>query len=73
MTDAEATPGSIRPGGRTARVRESVLQVAGGQLAERGFGQLDLAEVAAAAAVGKPTVFRRWRTPTGRVPDLLMG
>ncbi|WP_280454956.1 hypothetical protein [Nocardia brasiliensis] len=56
MTDAEATPGSIRPGGRTARVRESVLQVARGQLAQRGFGQLELAQVAAAAGGGKTTV-----------------
>ncbi|WP_280448850.1 hypothetical protein [Nocardia brasiliensis] len=56
MTDAEATPGSIRPGGRTARVRESVLQVAGGQHAERGIGQVDMAEVPAAAAGGKTTV-----------------
>ncbi|WP_280441950.1 TetR/AcrR family transcriptional regulator [Nocardia brasiliensis] len=72
MTDAEATPGSIRPGGRTARVRESVLKVAGDLLAERGFGQLDLAEVAALAEVGKTTVYRRWRTPTGLVTDLLI-
>ncbi|WP_107659516.1 TetR-like C-terminal domain-containing protein [Nocardia suismassiliense] len=71
MTGDEAVPGSIRPGGRTARVRESVLHVAGDLLAERGFAHLDLAEVAAAAEVGKTTVYRRWRTPTGLVTDLL--
>ncbi|PXX64967.1 TetR family transcriptional regulator [Nocardia tenerifensis] len=67
----EATPGSIRPGGRTARVREAVLRVAGDLLAEHGFAHLDLTEVAAAAEVGKTTVYRRWRNPTGLVIDLL--
>jgi len=40
-----AWPGSVRPGGRTARVRESVLQVAGDLIADRGFVSLDLAGV----------------------------
>ncbi|MFC9436801.1 TetR-like C-terminal domain-containing protein [Nocardia sp. NPDC057030] len=72
MTEDDAAPGSVRPGGRTARVREAVLRVAGDLLAERGFAHLDLAEVAAAAEVGKTTVYRRWRTPTGLVTDLLV-
>ncbi|MEV6428611.1 TetR/AcrR family transcriptional regulator [Nocardia sp. NPDC051463] len=71
MTSEELTPGSVRPGGRTARVREAVLQAAGDLLAERGFAHLDLAEVAARAEVGKTTAYRRWRTPTGLVIDLL--
>jgi AcrR family transcriptional regulator len=71
MTPEELTPGSVRPGGRTARVREAVLQAAGDLLAERGFFHLDLAEVAARAEVGKTTAYRRWRTPTGLVIDLL--
>lgn len=71
MTVDSAAPGSVRPGGRTARVREAVLRVAGDLLAERGFAHLDLAEVAAAAEVGKTTVYRRWRTPTGLVTDLI--
>lgn len=57
-----AWPGSVRPGGRTARVRESVLEVAGDLLADRGFAHLDLTEVATGAGVGKTTVYRRWRT-----------
>ncbi|MET7773860.1 TetR/AcrR family transcriptional regulator [Nocardia sp. NPDC005366] len=72
MTSEDATPGSIRPGGRTARVREAVLRVAGDLLAERGFAELDLAEVAARAEVGKTTVYRRWGTATGLVTDLLV-
>ncbi|WP_067674624.1 TetR/AcrR family transcriptional regulator [Nocardia miyunensis] len=71
MTQDTATPGSVRPGGRTARVREAVLRAAGDLLAERGFAHLDPAEVAARAGVGKTTVYRRWRTPAGLVADLL--
>ncbi|MDT0446677.1 TetR/AcrR family transcriptional regulator [Streptomyces johnsoniae] len=70
--DAEsAEPGTVRPGGRTARVRAAVLQAAGDSLAERGFAHLDLADVARRAEVGKTTVYRRWGTVTGLVADLL--
>ncbi|MGI5222824.1 TetR/AcrR family transcriptional regulator [Nocardia sp. CA-290969] len=72
MTADEAAPGSVRPGGRTARVRTAVLQVAGELLAEHGFARLDLGEVAGRAEVGKTTVYRRWRTPAGLVADLLV-
>ncbi|MFC8526722.1 TetR/AcrR family transcriptional regulator C-terminal ligand-binding domain-containing protein [Nocardia sp. NPDC057227] len=65
-------PGSVRPGGRTARVRAAVLRAAGDLLAERGLGALDLTEVAALAEVGKTTVYRRWGTPAGLVTDLLV-
>lgn len=71
MTQDTASPGSLRPGGRTARVREAVLRAAGDLLTERGFAGLDLTEVAARADVGKTTVYRRWRTPAGLVADLL--
>ncbi|WP_067172341.1 TetR/AcrR family transcriptional regulator [Microtetraspora niveoalba] len=64
-------PGTVRPGGRTARVREAVLQTAGDVLAEEGFDSLDLAEVARRAGVGKTTVYRRWGTPGAVAADLL--
>ncbi|MET7643476.1 TetR/AcrR family transcriptional regulator [Streptomyces sp. NPDC005426] len=64
-------PGMVRPGGRTARVRESVLRAAGDALAEHGFDRLDLADVARRAEVGKTTVYRRWSTTTGLIADLL--
>ncbi len=64
-------PGTLRPGGRTARVRTAVLRAAGDVLAEAGFDRLDLAEVARRAEVGKTTVYRRWGTPSGLVVDLL--
>ncbi|GAA5044383.1 TetR/AcrR family transcriptional regulator [Nocardia callitridis] len=73
MSPAEpAAPGSVRSGGRTARVRAAVLRAAGDQLAEHGFAALDLARVAAAAEVGKTTVYRRWRTPAGLITDLFI-
>lgn len=66
-----ADPGTVRPGGRTARVRESVLRAAGDALAEQGFAHLDLADIARRAEVGKTTVYRRWGTATSLVADLL--
>ncbi|MGP4014642.1 TetR/AcrR family transcriptional regulator [Saccharopolyspora sp. 5N708] len=64
-------PGTLRPGGRTARVREAVLEAAGDALAEGGFDTLDLAEIARVAGVGKTTVYRRWGTPGVLAADLL--
>ncbi|MFF8245015.1 TetR/AcrR family transcriptional regulator [Streptomyces griseus] len=64
-------PGTVRPGGRTARVREAVLRAAGDALVEHGFDGLDLADVARRAGVGKTTVYRRWSAPAGLVADLL--
>ncbi|MFE9701853.1 TetR/AcrR family transcriptional regulator C-terminal ligand-binding domain-containing protein [Streptomyces sp. NPDC005930] len=66
-----AAPGTLRPGGRTARVREAVLQVAGDTLATDGFDTLDLGEIARRAGVGKTTVYRRWGSPGGLAADLL--
>ncbi|MEV5314526.1 TetR/AcrR family transcriptional regulator [Streptomyces sp. NPDC052610] len=67
-----AEPGTVRPGGRTARVRAAVLRAAGDVLAEQGFDRLDLADVARRAEVGKTTVYRRWGSVTGLVADLLV-
>jgi AcrR family transcriptional regulator len=68
MTDAATT----RPGGRTARVRQAVLRAAGDALAEEGFEGLDLADVARRAGVGRSTVYRRWRSNTRLIGDLLV-
>ncbi|GHC59066.1 TetR/AcrR family transcriptional regulator [Streptomyces violaceochromogenes] len=66
-----AEPGTVRPGGRTARVREAVLRAAEDALTEQGFTGLDLADVARRADVGKTTVYRRWGSVTALVADLL--
>lgn len=68
---APAQHGTVRPGGRTARVRELVLQATGDFLAEQGFDALDLAEIARVAGVGKTTVYRRWGAPGALAADLL--
>lgn len=69
--EAAPQPGTVRPGGRTARVREAVFQAAGDVLAEKGFDALDLAEIARIAGVGKTTVYRRWGTTGALAADLL--
>ncbi len=61
----------LRPGGRTARVRHEVLRAAGDLLAERGLDGLDFADVAGRADVGRTTIYRRWRTRSALVADLL--
>lgn len=65
------TVGTLRPGGRTARVRAAVLGAAADALVEHGFARLDLADVAGRAEVGRTTVYRRWGTAAGLVADLL--
>ncbi|WP_433824502.1 TetR/AcrR family transcriptional regulator C-terminal ligand-binding domain-containing protein [Actinoplanes sp. CA-015351] len=65
------TVGTVRPGGRTARVRAAVLKAAADALVEHGFDRLDLADVARRAVVGKTTVYRRWQTTANLVADLL--
>ncbi|MFE1950278.1 TetR/AcrR family transcriptional regulator [Streptomyces sp. NPDC059524] len=71
MSGSAAAPGTQRPGGRTARVREAVLQAAGDTLAADGFDALDLGEIARTAGVGKTTVYRRWGSPGALAADLL--
>ncbi|MFF1789441.1 TetR/AcrR family transcriptional regulator [Kitasatospora sp. NPDC058243] len=65
------TPGTRRPGGRTARVRAAVLRAAEDALVEHGFSGLDLGDVAQRAEVGRTTVYRRWGTTSALVADLL--
>ncbi|MFD5801251.1 TetR/AcrR family transcriptional regulator [Streptomyces sp. NPDC127020] len=71
MASESAGHGTVRPGGRTARVRSAVLRAAGDALAEHGLAGLDLADVARRAEVGRTTVYRRWGTPAHLVADLL--
>lgn len=63
--------GTVRPGGRTARVRAAVLAATQDELVERGFHGLAMDQVATRAGVGKTTVYRRWGSPAGLVVDLM--
>ncbi|MFF4174004.1 TetR/AcrR family transcriptional regulator [Streptomyces sp. NPDC001744] len=66
-----ATPGTTRPGGRTAKVRRAVLDATLDALAGTGFHALNMDRIATGAGVGKTTVYRRWGSPAGLVADLL--
>ncbi|MFI8854004.1 TetR/AcrR family transcriptional regulator [Streptomyces sp. NPDC053499] len=64
-------PGSRRPGGRTARVREQVLEAVGPLLVEHGYDGLTVDAVAARSGVHRATVYRRWRDVGGLLADVL--
>lgn len=51
-----------RPGGRTARIRASVLEATVQELAASGVAGLSLEAVARHAGVHKATLYRRWGT-----------
>ncbi|WP_432110020.1 TetR/AcrR family transcriptional regulator [Streptomyces sp. AA1529] len=63
--------GARRPGGRTARVREKVLEAVGPLLVEYGFDGLTVDAVAARSGVHRATVYRRWRDVGGLLADAL--
>jgi len=57
----------LRPGGRSARVQESVHQATQALLAEGGRDALTVPQIAARAGVTPSTIYRRW----GDLPQLL--
>ncbi|RIS60182.1 TetR/AcrR family transcriptional regulator [Mycobacteroides abscessus] len=58
----------VRTGGRSARVREAILDAAFGELIDRGYAELTMEAVASRAGVNKTTIYRRWPT----LEDLLV-
>ncbi|MEW9547592.1 TetR/AcrR family transcriptional regulator [Nonomuraea sp. NPDC050783] len=71
MDQPSRVAGTVRPGGRTARVRAAVLRATQDELVEHGFHGLTMDQVAARAGVGKTTVYRRWGSRAGLVTDLM--
>jgi AcrR family transcriptional regulator len=61
-----------RPGGRSARVREAVLDATLRALAEVGAERLSVADVADRAGVHETSIYRRWRTRENLVTDALL-
>ena len=57
-----ASPGSIRPGGRTMRVQSAVFDATLSVLAELGYSGLSIERVAERSGVNKTTIYRRWQT-----------
>jgi AcrR family transcriptional regulator len=60
---------TTRPGGRSARVRTSVLEAVESILATDGYAELSIEAVADRAGVHKTTVYRRWATREALVAD----
>jgi AcrR family transcriptional regulator len=68
---AVGAPGSLRPGGRTARTRESVLQAVVDELNDNGYAGATVERVAERAGVAKTTIYRRWGSLDGLLADLM--
>ena|SRR5262245_16397759 len=60
---------SSRPGGRSARVRSSVLESAFQLLVRKGLEAFSIAEVAAQSGVHATSIYRRWGTKDALVRD----
>ena len=68
MPPPRRPPGDA-PGGRSARVRSTVLQSAFAVLTEKGIDAFTVAEVAARAGVHETSIYRRWGTLTALTLD----
>ncbi|MFX0580439.1 TetR/AcrR family transcriptional regulator [Nocardia nepalensis] len=56
----DESPRARRLGGRSARVRAAVHQAVTELIAERGYGNFTVADVAARAGVADTSIYRRW-------------
>jgi len=70
--DESPTPVSRRPGGRTARTRQAVLEAAVEVLLDGGLAGFTVAAVAARSAVNASTIYRRWATRERLAVDALL-
>jgi AcrR family transcriptional regulator len=68
---AAGAPGSLRPGGRTARTRAAVLQAAIEELNDNGYSDASVERVAQRAGVAKTTIYRRWGSLDGLLADMM--
>ncbi|MBC3986472.1 TetR/AcrR family transcriptional regulator C-terminal ligand-binding domain-containing protein [Streptomyces sp. AC536] len=69
--DAAAAPGTVRPGGRTARTRAAVRDAVLTGLADHGYPGLTVEYVAEHSGVHKTTLYRRWGGVDGLLVDAL--
>ncbi|MEU7135849.1 TetR/AcrR family transcriptional regulator [Streptomyces sp. NPDC046261] len=70
-TSSPSTPGTVRPGGRTARTRAAVRDAVLTGLSEHGYPGLSVEYVAEHSGVHKTTLYRRWGSVEGLVADAL--
>jgi AcrR family transcriptional regulator len=66
-------PGTVRPGGRTARTAEAVFAAAVAELSERDYPDISIESIAARAGVHKTTVYRRWGSKEELIRQVLVG
>ncbi|MGF6888548.1 AcrR family transcriptional regulator [Nocardia sp. GAS34] len=64
-----AAPGTVRAGGRTARVRAAVLEAALEELAADGYATLSIERIAERSGVHKTTIYRRWQSKEAVLAD----
>jgi AcrR family transcriptional regulator len=61
-----------RPGGRSARVRQSVFDATMALLGEGGLDRLTIVDIARCAGVHETSIRRRWRTKESLICDALL-
>ena len=71
MSSIEEDPGSIRPGGRTARNTAAVMQATLDELGEQGYQRISVDRIASRSGVHKATVYRRWGGVEGLLAQAL--
>lgn len=67
--DTDAPKRKTRTGGRSARIRQAVLEAAFEALLDDGYEKLSIARVAAAANVHETSIYRRWGSKGALVMD----
>jgi len=61
-----------RPGGRSARVQDTVLKSTFTLISEKGADGVTIADVAGRSGVHETSIYRRWETPKALVLDACM-
>lgn len=64
--------GTQRTGGRSARIKQSILDSAMTELTSVGYDQFHIGNVAKRAGVHETTVYRRWKTKELLIADVCM-
>lgn len=72
MRNRQVTRG-VRTGGRSARIREAILEATVTELTQAGYAALSVEAIAARAGVNKTTVYRRWADLDDLLVDALTG
>jgi AcrR family transcriptional regulator len=71
VVEDRPVPGTVRPGGRSARVRAAVVDAVLAELTAGGYDGLTVEAVAARSGVHKATLYRRWGGVDGLVAEAL--